>query len=184
MCRKAAPFLFHERKGAGRPRGSNPMKIKYLSGPKAGQIEYVQNQIGNVVVGAGLAEIALDPTAPGAGPRLQPQWSVEEMDKITTARFLAIRLLFGAQDAFYAGDPDALTVKTFGRAVPDATFQDYKQRWKANPGLRKWIAPAHGPRTVRENEEAARELADANAVRKGAYVPPEKKIKLIVFLNE
>ena len=141
------------------------MKIRYLNGPKAGQIEFVQNQIGNVVVGAGLAEevdAASTETGklpkPGSAPVPEPHWEVSvERHSQDSPAWLAIKMTIGpiapstgkpGTTCFYAGDPQYANARKewegggcylnhFGREVPAAILADYTRRWNEYPQLRR-----------------------------------------------
>jgi hypothetical protein len=100
------------------------MKIKYLSGPRTGQIEHVQNSIGNLAVGAGLAtEVPRDPSvslidenranlrAEIGAPQIPPPiFSVKEKKAADSANsegsILVIELKLGDAVSFFTGDPE------------------------------------------------------------------------------
>jgi hypothetical protein len=135
------------------------MKIKYLSGPKAGQIEHVQNQVGGVVCGAGLAEEVSDGAVtapnmhseetyrlprPGEARIPEPVWDVVEVSVVKP--YLAIQMTIGAEKFLYAGRPEHVNARKewqgggrylnpFGRAVPEEIVKRYAKAYRANRDL-------------------------------------------------
>jgi len=133
------------------------MLIKYLSGPRVGQTEHVQNQIGQFAIGSGLAEeipsapdkrVVTGREAPYRLPQpgdakntLRPSFTVEICEGFQEDNFLAIVLRIAGRKEVFAGEPGKLTEKQLGQKVPDAIREEYARQWKAYPNLRKQIPP-------------------------------------------
>jgi len=110
------------------------------------------------MIDSGLAESVIDPTSPGAGPKIAPpQFSVEIITGLVEEDFLAIRLRFAGRDEIYAQAPKELTDSHFGRTVPENIRDEYAKRWLASPKLRKFFDRLTGPHP--QNVQAAAELA-------------------------
>jgi hypothetical protein len=143
------------------------MKIKYLSGPKSGQIEFVQNQVGSVVVGAGLAEEITDGAVtapnihgeetyrlpkPGDYRALVPEWAVEVRRDARDLAVLVITMKCGDMIVHFCGHPERVNARKqwqdgsrwlngFGRECPQEIAKEYERRWKDNPKLRGEAIP-------------------------------------------
>lgn len=144
------------------------MKIKYTSGPKAGQEEHVENSIGRFAINAGLGvqiETQADRQArlpkPGDAT-VQPKWSVIELEgMVTTARCHAIKLEVLHQISFYTGDPKRIRL-IGGRVPPPEIVKDYTYEWEHRPELRAESLYIGDLGPCRENERAAQDKAEAD----------------------
>lgn len=144
------------------------MKIKYLSGPKAGTEEHVEGNVGRFAVSAGLAvqiETQADRQArlpkPGEA-KVEPKWSVIELEgMVTTARCHAIKLEVLHQISFYTGDPARIRL-IGGRVPPPEIVREYEYEWKHRPELRAELLYTGDLGPCRENERAAQDKAEAN----------------------
>ncbi len=124
------------------------MKIRYLSGPKAGQEEQVQNQIGNVVVGAGLAVeipsnepprdsmgyLTIPAPPPGTRQKLTPEWEVIVLT-CGDDRYLAITVKLLNQMSTYTGSPDYFPKRLGCWPIPDDIKEFYRREYVNNPAL-------------------------------------------------
>jgi len=143
------------------------VKIKYTTGPRAGETEHVENNVGRFAVAAGLAtEVGGEIRAPGeppyalpkpgAAPAPTPKFEVTEYVGVTR-RYLAIKMSILANTTFFTGNPKAIKL-VGGWPVPDDIRRDYAKQWERHPDLRDPLA------TIPElssgaNERAASELA-------------------------
>jgi hypothetical protein len=136
------------------------MKIRYLSGPKAGQEEQVQNQIGNVVVGAGLAEVipsnepprdqmghvTIPPPPLHVRGNLKPEWDVIVMTYgADRYRYLTITVKLLNQVSTYTGSPDHFPPRLGCWPIPDDIKAYYRREYLNNPALQD-TATADGQR--------------------------------------
>jgi hypothetical protein len=124
------------------------MRIKYLSGPKAGQEEQVQNQIGNVVVGAGLAVaipsdepprdsmglLTIPPPPVHTRGNLTPEWDVIVMT-YGDAKYLTMTVKLLSQVATYSGHPDFFPPRLGCWPIPDDIRNYYRREYVNNPAL-------------------------------------------------
>lgn len=134
------------------------MKIKYLAGPKAGQEEHVENKIGTVVVGAGLAVeipsnepprdsmglVTIPAPAPGTRQKLTPEWEVIVLN-VGDDQFLAIKVTLLHQKSLYTGSPDYFPSRLGCWPIPDDIKNFYRREYVNNPAFQD-TATAEGQR--------------------------------------
>jgi hypothetical protein len=135
------------------------MKIKYLSGPRAGESAHVENSVGHFAISAGLAELVdareeanslafvRDQNAKNP-PDLSPRFAVVLFGHSgSEAGLYAIEMRQGAKNAErvtkYYGDPDSIHDRknydgsaycsAFGWPVPEEIREKYRQVYKKHP---------------------------------------------------
>jgi len=131
------------------------MKVKYTSGPKAGQEEHVSNEIGRVIVGTGLAEEVETSLFPKFGDFKipEPKWAVlvtrgsEAVDNPNPVKMLVIEMRLADTIARFSGHPNIVNARRewqgggvwlsgFGRECPKALVDEYRHEWERHPELR------------------------------------------------
>jgi hypothetical protein len=153
------------------------MKIKYLSGPKAGQVDHVENSVGRFAVGAGLAEqIATDAgpirdamglvTIPAPKPgspirKTNPEWEVSVIN-VGIRSFLAIKVTTLNQSALYSGLPERTPKNIGGWPVPKDVADSYRREYVNSPAMRDEIYAEPESQSCPHNVEQARLKAQAD----------------------
>jgi hypothetical protein len=135
------------------------MKIKFISGPKSGSYEHVENSVGHFAISAGLAELVdareeannlayiREQNAKNV-PDPTPRFAVVLFGHSgSEAGLYAIEMRQGAKNAErvvkYYGDPDSIHdaknwdgsgfCSAFGWPVPEAIREKYRQVYKKHP---------------------------------------------------
>jgi len=131
------------------------MKIRYLTGPAAGEVRHVENSIGRDAIDSGRAEAVLDrtptqvfewkakdgpPESNVAVPVIKPKFYTAIINPPTTDRkFLVLACEILNRKDYFSGDPETITDRDFGRPVssisPEA-LAAYAKQWNEHPELR------------------------------------------------
>lgn len=149
------------------------MKIRYLTGPAAGEVRHVENSIGRDAIDSGRAEAVFDRTPTQVfewkdgkpTPIVKPTFSVGIISGPTGRKFLALSCEILHRKDYFSGDPDTITDKDFGRpvsSIPPDVLADYAKKWNANPELRDAYASYSGIPGIRGavSNSTIREFAD------------------------
>jgi hypothetical protein len=128
------------------------MKIRYLN---TGSTAHVENQLGNSLIQAGLAEAVLERTIPLTAPRPTPKYSVVlYKTHVRQKDYIALRMVVGNRTEFFTGDPSRLDDKFFGwpvSTIPADVLTQYSAEWKKHPELR--LVQSYGYQTHAKLED-------------------------------
>jgi hypothetical protein len=164
------------------------MKIKYLSGPKAGQEEHVPNDVGRFGISSGLAELVGESPADqasrlpkfGDAGRQIPSWEVTTYTGVER-KYLAIKFSLGQRTEFYSGPPKDIR-RIGGWTPPQTIISEYAKQYRAYPELRDacfsmQLAAANGS-AAQANERASNDKQSMDDAVKGGRVPHFRPIAL------
>ncbi|MGA8167914.1 MAG: hypothetical protein WB813_11550 [Candidatus Acidiferrales bacterium] len=120
------------------------MRVKFINGPKAGEIGHLERHVADGLVAAGLAEIV--PEEKPAPVSFEPEWEIVYSGGAVAQKIVTIILRVCGRVYRYTGHPQLVNAVrswdggqryvNFGRECPEAIVREYSRIWNEFPEYR------------------------------------------------